>query len=28
VADTVTRRWREYFPVGVEMGESTKGHLD
>jgi len=28
VADTVTRRWREYFPVGVEMGDSAKGHLD
>jgi 3-polyprenyl-4-hydroxybenzoate decarboxylase len=28
VADTVTRRWREYFPVGVEMGDSSKGHLD
>jgi UbiD family decarboxylase len=28
VADTVTRRWREYFPAGVEMGDSSKGHLD
>jgi 3-polyprenyl-4-hydroxybenzoate decarboxylase len=28
VADTVTRRWREYFPAGVEMGDSAKGHLD
>jgi len=28
VADTVTRRWREYFPVGVEMVETAKGHLD
>jgi UbiD family decarboxylase len=28
VADTVTRRWREYFPEGVEMGDSARGHLD
>ena len=28
VAATVTRRWREYFPSGVEMGDSEKGHLD
>jgi 4-hydroxybenzoate decarboxylase subunit C len=28
VADTVTRRWREYFPHGVEMGDSARGHLD
>ena len=28
VAETVTRRWREYFPSGVEMGDSAKGHLD
>jgi UbiD family decarboxylase len=25
---TVTRRWREYFPDGVEMGDSATGHLD
>ena len=24
----VTERWREYFPRGVEMGDSAKGHLD
>jgi UbiD family decarboxylase len=24
----VTRRWREYFPRGVEMGDSDRGHLD
>jgi 4-hydroxybenzoate decarboxylase subunit C len=28
VADTVTRRWREYFAAGVEMGDSSRGHLD
>jgi hypothetical protein len=28
VAATVTRRWREYFPGGVEMGDSEAGHLD
>jgi hypothetical protein len=28
VADTVSRRWREYFPSGVEMGDSSRGHLD
>ena len=29
VADTVSRRWREYFPNGgVEMGDSERGHLD
>jgi UbiD family decarboxylase len=28
VAETVTRRWREYFPAGVEMGDSARGHLD
>jgi UbiD family decarboxylase len=29
VADTVTRRWSEYFPGGrVEMGDSERGHLD
>ena len=29
VADTVSRRWREYFPNGgVEMGDSEAGHLD
>jgi UbiD family decarboxylase len=28
-ADTVTRRWREYFPDGgVEMGDSAAAHLD
>ena len=26
-AETVTRRWREYFPSGVEMGDSGRGHL-
>jgi len=26
--DTVTRRWREYFPEGMEMGDSDRGHLD
>ena len=29
VADTVSERWREYFPDGrVEMGDSERGHLD
>jgi hypothetical protein len=29
VADLVTRRWREYFPVRqVEMGDAERGHLD
>ena len=28
VAATVTDRWREYFPSGVEMGDSETGHLD
>jgi len=28
VAATVTRRWREYFPSGVEMGDSARAHLD
>jgi len=29
VADTVTRRWAEYFPSGtVAMGDSERGHLD
>jgi 3-polyprenyl-4-hydroxybenzoate decarboxylase len=27
-ADTVTRRWKEYFPGGMEMGDSARGHLD
>jgi 4-hydroxybenzoate decarboxylase subunit C len=27
-AATVTRRWREYFPTGVEMGDSDAAHLD
>jgi len=26
-AATVTRRWREYFPAGVEMGSSDDAHL-
>ena len=25
---TVERRWTEYFPGGVEMGDSSRGHLD
>ena len=25
---TVTDRWREYFPEGVEMGDSRRAHLD
>ncbi len=28
VAATVTARWREYFPSGVEMGDSGAAHLD
>jgi len=28
VALTVDRRWREYFPAEVEMGDSAAGHLD
>ena len=28
VAATVTRRWKEYFPGQVEMGDSDKAHLD
>ncbi len=28
VAAQVTRRWREYFPSGVEMGDAERGHLD
>ncbi len=27
-ARAVTRRWKEYFPGGVEMGDSDRGHLD
>ncbi len=27
-AKLVSRRWREYFPQGVEMGDSATGHLD
>jgi UbiD family decarboxylase len=27
-AATVTRRWNEYFPGGMEMGDSATGHLD
>ncbi len=27
VAALVDRRWREYFPSGVEMGDSDTGHL-
>jgi 3-polyprenyl-4-hydroxybenzoate decarboxylase len=27
-AGTVSRRWREYFPQGVEMGDSGRAHLD
>ena len=27
-ATQVGRRWREYFPKGVEMGDSEVGHLD
>jgi 4-hydroxybenzoate decarboxylase subunit C len=28
VARRVTERWREYFPAGVEMGDSEAAHLD
>ncbi len=28
IADRVTRRWMEYFPGGVEMGDSDLAHLD
>ena len=29
VAETVSRRWTEYFPAGgVEMGDSARAHLD
>jgi 4-hydroxybenzoate decarboxylase subunit C len=28
VAEVVSRRWREYFPGGVEMGDSARAHLD
>jgi UbiD family decarboxylase len=28
IAAKVTRRWREYFPGGVEMGDSDTAHLD
>jgi UbiD family decarboxylase len=27
-AALVSRRWREYFPSGVEMGDSDRAHLD
>jgi hypothetical protein len=27
-AKKVTDRWKEYFPSGVAMGDSAKGHLD
>ena len=27
-AAKVTQRWREYFPQGMEMGDSDRGHLD
>jgi UbiD family decarboxylase len=27
-AETVSRRWHEYFASEVEMGDSTRGHLD
>jgi UbiD family decarboxylase len=27
-AATVTKRWKEYFPAGVAMGDAAKGHLD
>ena len=27
-ARTVTDRWREYFPQGIEMGDSEAAHLD
>lgn len=28
IAQLVSRRWREYFPQGVEMGDSETAHLD
>ncbi len=28
VASLVARRWLEYFPAGLEMGDSEAGHLD
>jgi UbiD family decarboxylase len=28
IAERVSRRWKEYFPGGVEMGDSESGHLD
>ena len=27
-AERVSQRWREYFPSGVEMGNSATAHLD
>jgi hypothetical protein len=27
-ARRVSQRWREYFPAGVEMGDSDAAHLD
>ena len=27
-AALVTRRWQEYFPAGMEMGDSERAHLD
>jgi hypothetical protein len=27
-AAKVTKRWKEYFPSGVAMGDAAKGHLD
>jgi len=27
-AEQVDRRWSEYFPAGMEMGDSQRGHLD
>ena len=29
IAATVTRRWREYFPIGgIDMGDAERAHLD
>jgi 4-hydroxybenzoate decarboxylase subunit C len=28
IAERVTKRWREYFPSGLEMGDSERAHLD
>jgi UbiD family decarboxylase len=28
IAERVSQRWREYFPGGIEMGDSERGHLD